>query len=208
MNPYKRFVARNSLGRIFRFGPYVDLVDNNDLGTVVDLADLPGLLDRAWAVVKSNGQFRVRAAAKRGEPGTAVYLARFLLAPPAGAEVDHINREPLDNRRCNLRIAGRHLNSLNRRWRNARPSGLPQGVHPVAGRHVRYLGRLFAGGRPWVSTLVDTIPQAEQLYRAMRQEYEAHLVAGRVPQDFIPSESARTGGQPRQRRVQSRQKVR
>ena len=36
MNAYERFVARNSPGCIFRFGRCVDLVGNNDLGTVVD----------------------------------------------------------------------------------------------------------------------------------------------------------------------------
>lgn len=41
-------------------------------------------------------------------------LHRFLLNPPTELVVDHINRNPLDNRRCNLRICTRAQNSENR----------------------------------------------------------------------------------------------
>lgn len=42
-----------------------------------------------------------------------VYMHRFLLNPPEGGEVDHRNRDCLDNRRANLRHATREQNACN-----------------------------------------------------------------------------------------------
>ena len=42
-------------------------------------------------------------------------LHRFILNYDGPLEIDHINHDPLDNRRCNLRIVPRWVNQLNRR---------------------------------------------------------------------------------------------
>lgn len=43
-----------------------------------------------------------------------IILARFLLDTPKGLTVDHINRNTLDNRRCNLRNVTTFVNNLNK----------------------------------------------------------------------------------------------
>ncbi len=45
-------------------------------------------------------------------------LPRFILKAKKGQIVDHINRKPLDNRRCNLRIVSSRQNALNRRLKS------------------------------------------------------------------------------------------
>lgn len=42
-------------------------------------------------------------------------MHRFIMNPPEGMQVDHINHNPMDNRRCNLRICTLKENLYNRR---------------------------------------------------------------------------------------------
>ena len=46
--------------------------------------------------------------------GNNVYLHRFLMNPPDNMEIDHINRNKLDNRRENLRICTQQQNLQNK----------------------------------------------------------------------------------------------
>ena len=40
-------------------------------------------------------------------------MHRYLLNPPRGLTIDHINRNPLDNRKCNLRVCTQFINNQN-----------------------------------------------------------------------------------------------
>jgi hypothetical protein len=51
-------------------------------------------------------------------PARLISLSRFIMNPPAGLVVDHINGDRLDNRRENLRIANHRQNALNVKARN------------------------------------------------------------------------------------------
>jgi hypothetical protein len=52
-----------------------------------------------------------------GIDGARVYLHRFIMCPAQGIEVDHINRNGLDNRRANLRLCTHSQNMANARMR-------------------------------------------------------------------------------------------
>jgi hypothetical protein len=56
----------------------------------------------------------------RGEkpPQRHVSLSRFVMNAKEGEIIDHINRNPLDNRRKNLRIVNKRQNNLNKKCRN------------------------------------------------------------------------------------------
>lgn len=94
-------------------------------GTVALLStsDIPAVSGFAWYLCKATG--RVMAHTK-GSARTrkGVYLHRLILGPECeGSHVDHVNRDPLDNRRQNLRICTAHQNNMNRGKRKTNTSG-------------------------------------------------------------------------------------
>ncbi len=52
------------------------------------------------------------------KPSRYVPLARFVMNAQKGQIVDHRNRDPFDNRRCNLRFVNRRQNNLNKIRKN------------------------------------------------------------------------------------------
>lgn len=52
------------------------------------------------------------------KPSRYVPLARFVMNAQKGQIVDHKNRDPLDNRRCNLRFVTKRQNNLNKKCNN------------------------------------------------------------------------------------------
>ena len=76
-----------------------------DAGIIVDDGDIEALLEHTW-YVNTNGYVR---------SGSAGYMHRFLLGiEDPSVHVDHANRNPLDNRRSNLRIATVSENMANK----------------------------------------------------------------------------------------------
>jgi hypothetical protein len=80
---------------------------------LIDTADVPKIVELGykWTVNKL-GYVRLRYTIDKVE--TRIALHNFLMQTPKGMEVDHINRNPLDNRRCNLRIVDKKTNCRNR----------------------------------------------------------------------------------------------
>lgn len=74
--------------------------------TLVDVCDVAALSNYHW---HSDGAGYVKAKIY----GKSIRLHTFLMRTPAGCEVDHINRNRKDNRRCNLRICTPSQNKAN-----------------------------------------------------------------------------------------------
>ena len=106
---------------------------------LIDDADIDKVMPHPWnrgsiypAMVDPDGNGRTWAGATTWANQKTQALPRFLLdldqGDKPGHHVDHISRRRWDNRRCNLRLADRHLSSFNQRGREQKT--LPWGITP------------------------------------------------------------------------------
>ena len=88
--------------------------------TLIDVEDVERANQFCWGnangYVASAGPNREenRIAFREGRPQKKAFLHRWLIGHiPSGMQVDHINRDPLDNRKANLRIVTPQENRFN-----------------------------------------------------------------------------------------------
>lgn len=73
---------------------------------IVDATDAPGLLGKPWRAMRKKGGTTYAVYDVRvGRKVSKVLMHRCVLSVDAGMQVDHRNRNGLDNRRSNLRPA-------------------------------------------------------------------------------------------------------
>jgi hypothetical protein len=113
----------------------VCLIDDGDVGWVSQ---------HRWGRMGWKGRYVARTATVNGKK-TTIYLHRVLAGLP-GLEVDHINGDPLDNRRANLRPATRSQNEQNKQDTRLRASSGLRGVW-YDKRRGRFVAGLHVNGR-------------------------------------------------------------
>jgi hypothetical protein len=77
---------------------------------VIDAEDRDLVAKYSWNL---SGAGYARAAGLGDDTGKTVFLHRLVSGAAPVAVVDHLNGDPLDNRRCNLRVATQAANRLN-----------------------------------------------------------------------------------------------
>lgn len=94
-----------------------------DKEILIDTENLESLIKHRWFLSKSN-KHKDYVRVMCNISSKKIRLHRFILnITDSKIEIDHINRNPLDNRKCNLRIVTKSQNGFNREMRKTNKSG-------------------------------------------------------------------------------------
>ncbi len=111
--------------------PFLEIPLTQNKIALVSPQDYERLIQYKWFAAKQNGGY-VYAVARCKELGR-LSMHRFLLCPPPGMVVDHIDGDCLNNTRENLRLASVIENGYNRRVKRGSKTGY-KGVTIEEGR--------------------------------------------------------------------------
>lgn len=134
---------------------------------VVDLEDVPTLLDHTWC---SNGNGYARTP-------KGLYMHRLLLKTQV---VDHINRDRLDNRQCNLRPSTYSANNSNR---HQTPVGQYRGVSHKTPNS--YQARIKVNGKFKYLGSFKTGAEAAQAYDNAASEHHGAAAILNFPKETV-----------------------
>ncbi len=147
---------------------------SSDKYALVDASDYEYLMQWKWSAIKaakSEHWQAVRMTSRREPHRRLIKMHRFLMGLDVGdsMEVDHINCNPLDNRRCNLRICTHRQNMRNRAGKPNR-SGF-KGVSWKSS-HKSWRARIYIDGKEVLLGYFKSAAKAHEAYcRASNQHY-------------------------------------
>lgn len=116
---------------------------NDGTFAIVDAEDFERLSTYGWSV-KGDGYANYRDALPNGARPT-IYMHREIIGAKDGEYVDHINGDPRDNRKSNLRIVTISQNAMNRGRNRNNKSGY-KGVS-YASRERKWLAQIGVNGK-------------------------------------------------------------
>jgi len=93
-------------------GEYVTIMMPCGAETTVDVADYPAVELYRWCS-HNQGYARAKVWDTATKKQTTLLMHRLLLTPPADMHIDHIDGNPSNNRRSNLRLATSQQNAGN-----------------------------------------------------------------------------------------------
>lgn len=116
-----------------------------------------------WVDADSRGRKYATAQLNNQGKRTKIKMHRWITECPMGMEVDHINHDPLDNRRDNLRIVDHSTNLRNVKPRSS--TGI-LGVHDNGCG--RYAAKVGVNNKSCYLGTVDTIEEAADRVRLFK----------------------------------------
>lgn len=139
--------------------------------TVVDAADYGWLSKYRW---RFDGFYAVRtehiAMVDGKQKKRSVRMHRLIMGTPKGMDTDHINGDPLDNRRCNLRVCSRAQNMMNQRQERKGTTSKYKGVFWLKG-HKKWQAQIAVGGKTIYIRLFEKEDDAAIAYNQCAIKY-------------------------------------
>lgn len=128
-----------------------------------DLDDYEKIKQYTWM---KNGQGYIQTNAKN-EDGGRYRLHKLIMDANRDVLIDHINHKKNDNRKENLRIANKQLNTVNR----GRPKDNKSGAKGVLNYGNRFISRIHKDGKCYYLGIHDTIQKAKEVYNKKSYEF-------------------------------------
>lgn len=165
--------------KVINCGRYIPLTQGQK--TLVDVGDFYELARHKWyAQPMKNGTFYPRRVTSLADGEKMITMSRWILGAKDGELADHVNRNPLDNRRCNLRIATREQNARNSKKARPSQSGFI-GVRKSKNKWMAKVG--FEGGEIFVG-MFNTPEEA-----ALARDHKARELHGEFAVLNFPEET-------------------
>lgn len=123
--------------------PFVFVPLTKNHVAIVDAEDAERVLMYRWSVftpTKSGIYAQGRVSFGDG-PKVSISLHRYIMRPPKGLQVDHINGNGLDCRKSNMRVATRSQNCSNRGKHSGGQTSVYKGVRKVNRRWGAQIGK-------------------------------------------------------------------
>jgi hypothetical protein len=140
----------------------------NDVQTIIDEADWPRV-DGMTLYLGVNGYvYYSNWSGGRSDPKT---LHQFLLGRTPGMQIDHINGNKLDNRRCNLRVTTAQVNQANRKQLNSNNTSGHRGVVVRMGTRRPYIAQIMVNRKMLYLGSFLTVEEAVEARRAAELQH-------------------------------------
>lgn len=116
---------------------YLEVQLQNDLIMKCDVEHLPLVEERIWTAYKGAGKYTYYVKSRASKKRNQEYCLFHRRAFPDLKEIDHINRDGLDNRSINIREGSGKVNANNKRIQKNNVSGV-KGVYYEGGAKARW----------------------------------------------------------------------
>lgn len=119
-------------------------------------------MDRyGYAILTSNNMLLIEKSSSR-------LMHRIIMNAPASIEVDHINGDPADNRKSNLRLCTRRQNMFNRRPSKLSKTGYKGVVETKSGR---FRAMIYYNGKNHWLGVFSTPKEAAEAYNKVANKH-------------------------------------